>query len=64
MQNRTDSGISCFSTTQPNMDVPLKDIAIKVHKCTKYKIKVQNFSSDFWLVSNILSFPSFILADK
>ena len=32
MQNRTDSGILCFSTPQPNMDIPLSDIAIKVHK--------------------------------
>ena len=43
MQNRTDSEIPCFSTLQPNMDVPV-DIPIKVHKYTKYEIKVQNFS--------------------
>ena len=43
MQNRTNSGIPRFSTPQPNMDVPLNDIAIKVYKSTKYEIKVQNF---------------------
>ena len=43
MQNRTDSGIPRFSTPQPNMHGPLNDIAIKVHKYTKYEIKVQNF---------------------
>ena len=43
MQNHTDSGIPCFSTSQPNMDVPLNDITIKVHKYTKYEIKVQDF---------------------
>ena len=63
MQNRTDSGILRFSTPQPNMNVSLNDIAIKVHKYTKYEIKVQN-SSDFWFVSNILSFPSIICVDK
>ena len=56
MQNRTDSGIPCFSTPQPNMDVPLNDIEIKVHKYTKYEIKVQNFSRICGLVSNILIF--------
>ena len=44
MQNRTDSGIPRFSTPQQNMDVSLKDITIKVHKYTKYEIKVKNFS--------------------
>ena len=44
MQNCTDSGIiPDFSTPQPNMDVPLNNIAIKVHKYTKYEIKVQKF---------------------
>ena len=40
MQNRTDSGILCFSTPQPIMDVPLNDITLKVPKCTNYGIKV------------------------
>ena len=43
MQNRTDSRIPHFSTPQPNIEVPLHDIAIKVHKYTKYAIEVQNF---------------------
>ena len=43
MQNRTDSGILHFSTPQQNMDVPLNNIAIKVHKYTKYEIKVRKF---------------------
>ena len=43
MQYHTDSGIPRFSTPQPNMDVRLNDIAIKVQKYTKYEIKVQNF---------------------
>ena len=43
MQNRTDSRIPRFSSSQTNMDVPLNDIAIKVNKYTKYEIKVQNF---------------------
>ena len=43
MQNRTDSGILRFSKPQPNMDVPLNDIAIKVHIYRKYEIKVKNF---------------------
>ena len=42
MQNSTNSGIPRFSTPQPNMDVPLNDIAIKVHKYTKCEIKKQN----------------------
>ena len=42
MQNRTDFGTPRFSTSQPSMDVPLNDIAIKVPKSTKYKVKVQN----------------------
>ena len=43
MQNRTNSGIPHFSTPQPNMDIPFNKIAIKVHKYTKYEIKVQTF---------------------
>ena len=43
MQNRTDPEIPRFSTPQPNMGVPLNNIAIKCHKCTKYEIKVQKF---------------------
>ena len=42
MQNRTDTGIPGFSTPQPNIDVPLNNITLKVHKYTKYEIKVQN----------------------
>ena len=38
MQDRTDSGILCFSTPHPNMDVPLNNITTKVHKYTKYEI--------------------------
>ena len=60
MQNCTDSGIPCFCTPQPNIDVPLKDITVKVHKYTKNEID----SADFWFVSNILSFPSVICVDK
>ena len=63
MQNCTDSGISCFSTPQTNMDLPLNEITIKVYKYTKYEIKMQN-SFRFLFFPNILSFPSFILADK
>ena len=44
MQNCTDSRIPRFSTLQPNMDIPVNDIPIKVHKYTKYEIKVQIFS--------------------
>ena len=43
MQYRTDSGTPRFGTRQPNMDGPFNDIAIHVHKYTKYEIKVQNF---------------------
>ena len=43
MQNRTDSRTPRFSTSQPNMDVPLHDIAIKVPKCTKYQVKAYVF---------------------
>ena len=43
MQNPTDSRIPCFSTPQPNMDVPLNGIAIKVHKYTKYVYKSEEF---------------------
>ena len=43
MQNRTDSGISRFSTPQTNMDVSLHDITIKVIKCVKYEIKAYTF---------------------
>ena len=43
MQNLTDSRILRFSTPQLNMDVPRNNIAIKVHKYTKYEIKVQIF---------------------
>ena len=62
MQNHTDSGILHFSTPQPNMDIPLKDITIKFHKYTKYEIEVQNFFR--FPVSNILSFPTIICVDK
>ena len=43
MQNRTDFGIQCFSTPQPNMDVSSYDISIKGLKCTKYGVKVCHF---------------------
>ena len=41
MQNIADSRILHFSTPQTNMDNPLHDITIKVHKYAKYAIKVQ-----------------------
>ena len=52
MQNRTDSATLCFSTPQPNMKVPLNNIAIYVHKKQdmRYKCKI---SSDFLFVSKI-----------
>ena len=43
MQNRTDSGIPHFSTPQPNFDIPLNYITVKVQIYTKYEIKVQRF---------------------
>ena len=63
VQNCTDSGIPRFITPQPNIDVPLNDIAIKVHiyKNIRYKCKI---SSDFWYVCNILSFLSIIYVDQ
>ena len=49
---------------QPNQAwiFPLNDMAIKVHKCTKYEIQVYNF---FRFLSNILSFPCiFVLRNE
>ena len=63
MQNCTDSVTSRFSKSQTNMDVSSRRISIKVAKCTKYEIKLI-ISLDFLFVSNILSFPSIICADK
>ena len=46
-----------------NMDVPLNDIALKVHKHTKYEIKVQSFFK-FLVCCQFSSLIFIICADK
>ena len=63
MQNHSEFGTPYFSTPHSNIDLFVNEIATKVPKCIKYGIKIVK-SSDFWFVSNVLSFPSIICVDK
>ena len=64
MHNRTVSMIPSFSTHQPNMDIPLNDIAIKVHKYTKYEIKVHNLFKFVVCLQYFNIFPSIMCVDS